>query len=82
MTQRAVILLRVNDRALPARHRFREMAKHLQEQMGIPVLAAYAVSQANMYGSERGTPSLTLARAAGQLVADGVTEIAVIPYMV
>ena len=73
---RAVILLRVNDRNVKARQRFRQTAARLGERLGgVPVLAAYVVPGA-------APNELTLTRAVEQLVAGGADEIAVVPYEV
>ena len=73
---RAVILLRVSDRSVRARQRFRENATHLQARLqDTPVLAAYVTP-----GS---VPNeLTLTHAVEQFVAQGATQIAIVPYEV
>ena len=73
---RAVILLRVSDRSVTARQRFRQTAARLGQRLGgVPVLAAYVVPGA--------VPAeLSLTRALEQLVAGGADEIAVLPYEV
>jgi (2Fe-2S) ferredoxin len=71
-----VILLRVGDRSVTARQRFRETAKRLQARLdGTLVLAAYVVP---------GTVpnELTLSKAVAQVVDGGATEIAIVPYEV
>ena len=73
---RAVVLLRVGDRNVKARQRFRQTAARLEARLGgPPVLAAYIV--AGTVPNE-----LTLTRAVEQLVAGGADEIAVVPYEV
>jgi len=71
---RGVILLRMGDRNVMARQRFRQTAARLQARApATPVVAAYLVE------APAGNDP-TLGRAAEQLVAAGATEIAVVPY--
>jgi (2Fe-2S) ferredoxin len=73
---RAVILLRVGDRNVKARQRFRETAKRLEARLaGPPVVAAYVVP--GVVPNE-----VTLTGAVEHLVNGGATEIAVVPYEV
>lgn len=71
---RAVVLLRVEDRSVTARQRFRETATRLQEHLGgVHVHAAHVVPG-------KGPNEVSLTHAVEQCVAQGATEIAVVPY--
>ena len=74
-SSRGVILLRPEDRLVTARKRFVEAASRLGESLpGVRVVAAYV------------TPRLAHDRSLGaaveQLAAEGIREIAVVPYLV
>ncbi len=83
---RALVLLRVSDRNLLARQRFRAMATQLQERdPHIPVVDAYIIPPEAHGDVDHGgssTKDLTFLKAVEQLVSNGVTEIAVVPYLV
>ena len=72
---RGVILLRVSDRNVKAKQRFRDTANRLQAKMPeAKVLAAHVVvGAANELGLED---------AVKQLINEGVADIAVVPYLV
>lgn len=71
--QRAVILLRVNDRNVKARQRFRALATRLAARLAdTPVLAAYVVPGTVPH-------ELTLTRAVDQVLERGATQVAVVP---
>jgi (2Fe-2S) ferredoxin len=74
--KRGVILLRMADRNVMAKQRFRQMAARVQEQApGTRVVAAYVTAGT-------GANDVTLGTAVEHLHADGVTEIAVVPYVI
>lgn len=73
---RAVILLRVSDRNVRARQRFRDLAQRLQAHLAeTTVLAAYVVPG-------QFPNALALTDAVERLVSGGATEIAVVPHEV
>jgi (2Fe-2S) ferredoxin/sirohydrochlorin ferrochelatase len=73
---RGVILLRLSDRNVAAKQRFKAAATALQLRVeGAPVVAAYLRSGA--LGND-----LTLGQAVAQLVERGARDIAVVPYEV
>ena len=70
---RGVIMLRVQDRALEARERYRDAAKQLATHLdGVPVVPAYVVPGGN-------ADALSLADAVEQLVSQQLAEITVVP---